>query len=168
MFSKSILSAAFVLLASSAAFAFPAVNDSVTFDGNYTQAGNAYPLTLTNSIKSFNAQTSQFLVSEVQTLAGQTQSQDSLVNQDDLISSAQVQSLIANCQAQGGALETVATQAGSFDTCRLSQQGEDGGLQTYWFANVPFGLAKYTVNGQNDDGQPYSIELALKAYTVGQ
>lgn len=168
---KSLVSSAFALLAcsfvSSAAFAYPAVNDSVVMNGSYAEQGQSAPLSLATTLKAFNASTGQFLYSESQTLGGKTSTQDSWIDQGDLVTPAQIQNLIANCQAQGGAPEALTTPAGVFNTCRITQQESDGS-QTYWFADVPFGVAQLQINGTSDQGVAYAISLTLASFTSGQ
>ncbi|RYZ76848.1 MAG: hypothetical protein EOP05_03780 [Proteobacteria bacterium] len=162
------LTPAFALsLVASEALAYPAVNDSATYQGFYTEQAQKYPVTLTNALTAFNAQTGQYQQTETQTIAGQTDTKDTWVDGGDLLTPAQVQNLITNCVAQSGSLETIKTPVGVLDTCKLSNRDGDT-TQTYWFADVPFGIARFLVDGKSDEGNAYQIALQISALVRGQ
>jgi hypothetical protein len=164
---KHLITALALTLTSSLAFAYPAVNDSVTYTGTYTEQGQTFPVTLSTSLTAYNAQAGQYQQNDVQTIAGETQTQDSWVDEGDLLGPDQVRYLIANCKQRGGTLETITSQAGVFNTCKVSQADSDT-VQTYWFADVPFGIAQINTVGKTDEGQTYTIALTLTAVTFGQ
>lgn len=164
---KNLIATLALILISPVAFAYPAVNDSASYQGVYVQDGTSLPLTLSTTLTAFDAVTGQYKQTDTQTLGGQTDSKESLVDQGDLVTPELIQNILTNCAAQGGAPEVVKTGLGPLDTCKISSKDADT-TQIYWFADVPFGIARFFVDGKNDDGSAYQIGLTLATSTRGQ
>ena len=113
------------LTLSSSAFANVVVGDSATYD--ITAGGQAHTGTLT--IVSISGDT----YSTQESIDGQaTQVSTGSVSQLN-----QLTSIVPNCANYGGTPESLATPAGTFNTCHLNAQGSD-----IYVADVPFGVAK--------------------------
>jgi hypothetical protein len=137
---KMILSALAILGFSTLALAMPAVGDTATFTGSVVSQGQTIPFQNVIALTQFNAANHQYMQSSVVTSSdGKVlDQQSSWVNETDLLTDATVTSLLANCAAQNGVLETVTVPAGTFNTCKITDQ--EGAM--YNVSNVPFGIVK--------------------------
>ncbi len=128
-----------VLLSSSGALAFPAVGDRAEYSGTETISGHSVPFQKTIELTAFDESLNQFKYVETTVQAGQqTNVEETWVDADSLISSAEVEYLLSNCSGDGSVLEKVYVKAGEFDTCKLSNSSDEYGN----IGNVPFGFVK--------------------------
>lgn len=160
---RSILSA-LVLLASSVAFAYPAVNDLAKFNGDVTMAdGKKYPMAYEMKLTQYNSSTKQYLQVNTQSVGGQTEVEQAWMNEGDLMSKAQVQEIVAKCTQYGGRFEDVVTPVGTMKTCAILQENEKSEV-TYWIGDIPFGIVKTQILDKTDK---YTINLTIESFTAG-
>lgn len=151
------LASAIVLLASTAAFAYPTVGDHVLMSGTATMNGQTAPFTLERTIKSFDSAAQQYIVSETQTIAGNAQTQDSPTAAADMLSADQVQQILSMCAMYSGTTETITVKAGTFATCKLPLTDQSGAANGFgWIGDVEFGIVKVT---GNNNGVDYVLEV---------
>ncbi|MES3037488.1 MAG: hypothetical protein V4736_06225 [Bdellovibrionota bacterium] len=152
-------------LLTSLAFAWPAVGDSSTFVAVSSVSGATSTMEVKITATAIDA-AADTLTLEMVTLAadGQTQTETQTAPLSSFQQLAQaLPMLLGNCAAVGGVVEVLKTDAGTFDTCKMT---DDSAEQTgfIWFANVPFGFVKQThtviATGATE-------ELVLKSYVNG-
>ena len=154
----SFLSSLFIFLASSAALAYPAVGDHAMMSGTVTQGGMNASVTLERSIVSSDVTTDSFAVVETQTINGQAQTSTMSSKSDEMITQQQVNGMLTYCTLSGGTLETITVPAGTFATCKVLTEDENGHQEGFvWVGDVTFGIVKITGKSQGAD---YTFELA--------
>ena len=141
---------------SSLASAYPSVKDKVTFNGVYAGgAGGHINYTQVMEITAFNAETKQYTVHAIVTVAGKDPgTQDSQLSVDEVPNTEKIKAILAHCVEAGGTPETLTVGAGTFQTCSAAQ---DRGGKIY-LADVPFGIAKQV--SIDEDGNINTLELA--------
>lgn len=167
---KWILAPAFIAtvsIASSPALAtYPAVNDSATYIGTLTIGADKLPVTMTTSLKAFNAETNEFLVVEDKTTDGKQVVKSDWVDEAELFSQLAIREMIADCANRQGVAEVLATPIGNLQTCKFVQADSES-MQTIWFADIPFGVAQINEVGMTDDGKDVEIMATVTSVTSG-
>ena len=159
---KSLLVSAAAFLVSVSALAMPAVGDQALYNLNYTVNGTVNAGTYENEITGFDAATGMFTIHTIVTMGKQVDAQDEQSN--SLLDDATVGQLIANCTAQGGALESVTLPAGAFSTCALPISGDDFSGTAWIASGVPFGIVKMVQNKNSGA----VVALDLQSFRLGQ
>ncbi len=142
-------------LLSISAFAAPKVGDTVTMEGS--MAG--IPVTIVESIISYNANTDVFVVRQSQTMGTQTQTVEQNAPSQNIMSEETGAMVVANCAAMGGSLETINVKAGAFNACKLPIDA----TSTVWVASVPFGMVR--MDATSPDG---NLSVGLSSFSRGQ
>ncbi|MGE0633541.1 MAG: hypothetical protein AB7O96_14100 [Pseudobdellovibrionaceae bacterium] len=162
---RSILTSVIVLLASSIAFAYPAVNDMSTLVGTATmQTGEKYDMSLEMKLTQFDAAQNSYFQVNTTTVAGNAQKEEAWVKASDLISADQVKNVLANCTQFGGRVEDVATKVGVFKTCAMLKEDQSQEA-TYWIGDVPFGIVKAIVTSKTEG---YTVDLTVESFQAGK
>lgn len=153
---------AFASLLASAAMAFPALKDKSVFNGIYAgAAGGQIEFVQTLELTKFDAATNKFTLSNTFAMPnGQVQSQEAEVDAAQLMDSARVQKILADCTSGGGTLGETTVTAGTYKTCQVPT--ERGG--TVWVAEVPFGFVKEIYFDEDMN----RIEVELASTVAGQ
>jgi hypothetical protein len=162
---KNLFSFLLTTVVASSAFAWPKLNDTATYDaaahlGAQTAVGTLTLLTTAIDVggDSMTVQQNTFFNNSSST--GSTSVKLSQMQQF----AQELPALIADCAHQGGTAETVATPAGTFNTCKIVDDTAD---QTgfVWYADVLFGWAKQ-VHTAKSNGEV--TEITLKSFSNGR
>jgi len=159
---KTIFVTFAALLVSASAFAMPTIGDHSVFNLSYTQQGNTMTGTLDQSITAFDSASGNYTVHSIVTLGKQNDVQDQQTNQ--LLDDATVADILANCANYQGQPQSVTVPAGTFNTCALPNNGNDGSKGTVWVGNVSFGTVKF--DQVKTDGT--HIVLELQSFQLGK
>lgn len=141
-----------------AAQAMPAVGDTANFSGQTaTGSGQLVQFTMSMQLTAFDAASQTWTEQVTTTVPGRpAQVQTKQVATSDLISDATVTQLIANCAGEGGVAETVTVPAGTYPTCRIT----DNQGAAYNVGQVPFGIVQAA--------QPSSqLSMQLQSFAAG-
>lgn len=135
--------------ASTAAFAFPALNDKGVFSGTYAKGSQDVKFVLTLELVQYDASLEKFLQRQtVETIQGQ-QTQEQWIKKDQMMSTAGVQQILNDCGGRGGKIDTVTVGQSNVQACAMPVQNGDED-SVYWIANVPFGIAKAQIKNKKD------------------
>ena len=137
--------------------AAPKVGDLAVYTGSMVVNGQSLPITVTRTIKSINADVVS--IEEIFEGGGQSSSAMSEEKLDEMLTEESAQMILDNCAAFGGVNTPVIVAFGTFNSCKVTQEGA-----VAYFAAVPFGLAK--VEGAQFENAV--INLELKSATKGQ
>jgi hypothetical protein len=129
-------------LSATVAFAYPAMNDTATFTATISNGVQTMNAIVEVTITDFNASANQYTLTQVATVQGQVQTDQSVVGADELMSQAVVLQILGNCAAAGGVDETVTVGAGTFNTCKITQTSSAGDTMMVNIADVTFGFVK--------------------------
>lgn len=151
---KTIFISLVSVLFTTAALAMPAVGDNAVYSLQISQGGQSMSGTLETTITGF-ANGSYSLESKIN-MGGQQQVQNDQRQAQEMVTDALISQIMTNCAQYGGKLESVTVPAGTFNTCALPVNPQDG-TGTTWVANVPFGLVK--VDSTDTQGQKTFGEL---------
>jgi hypothetical protein len=154
--------ATLILLFSFVSFAYPAINDSVTYNGKYTftEANFTVGFIQESAITGENKEAGKMTVHNALYLPDSSvQEEDQEVSLTELKTQAQVLQLLQNCAAAGGKSETIEVVGGTFATCHLTSESAE-----IWIGDVPFAIVKQIT--KDDKGNFMELEIAL--YTVGE
>lgn len=155
--------AAFTLFASIQAFAYPSVGDKVTWNGEFQRVdGTSYNIQITKEVVAFNKKENTWKV-KVDAVMGSEKTSD-VFESKDLYSPSQYKALLADCTNQGGVIEDLKLNIGTYKTCKISTTTEDGTLVEKWWGDIPFGVISKTTK---DSGQVAKHDPELKAVLVG-
>ena len=153
---------AFVLslaLLAGSAMATPKIGDQANFSLTISKAGQTIPGAISFELTQFDASRNQFLQHQVtQVQGGQTQTQDNWVSANDMLTDEKIDAVIANCVRAGGQNQSIQVPAGTYPTCALPINGNDGTKGVVWVAKVPLGLVRF--DSTNNDGVTVSALLA--------
>ena len=159
---KTVSSRLFIFLiafAATAAYAAPKVGDSATLEGKFSGSGTKADVTTLQKITGYNANTGVYTIEQTQTVGADSQTKEIQVKAEDLMSEETATMIVQVCESQGiGKNEKVEVAAGSFTTCRVSNDGA-----TLWVAPVPFGVVKLSTKITAG-----SVNLGLTKFTRGQ
>lgn len=154
---------ALVLLSSVFTFAYPALNDSVSYNGKYTITENNMTLGFIQDlmITDLNKETNKVKILETfYGPDGSESKQEQEADISELKTKEQILDLLANCETYGGQKQKVEVVAGQFDTCYFQDEKKN----EVWIGDVPFNIIKQV---QFDD-KANRIEVELSAFTLGQ
>lgn len=115
----------------------PSIGDTASY--NLTSpAQPGITIEIVSTLTDFDATTNEFTKLSTMTVMGNSQEQTEMVDKDELSNFDQI---ITFCESDmiKGKLETVTVPAGTFNTCKLSIQGQSVNI-----ADVPFGVVKAT------------------------
>jgi hypothetical protein len=143
------LAMAALLLSSTIAFAYPAVNDQAVFSGTQVSGPNTTPFTMTLELIQFDAANQQYLQRQTIAFGSQTQTQEQWMKTSQMLNPTAVAQIIAGCASQGGKLDSVVVGTTTLQACAMPVQNADED-STYWIADVPFGIAKAQMNSKKD------------------
>jgi hypothetical protein len=147
-----------IFLFSMISFAYPAVNDSVTYNGKYIIVENdnfTVGFIQEANITSLNKESGKFTVHNSLYLPdGSVQEEDVETASSEMKSRKQVLELLQNCQAAGGKPEVIEVVGGTFSTCHLTVEKGD-----LWIGDVPFAIVKQTE--KDDQGNIIDLEISL-------
>lgn len=139
-------------------FAYPELNDSVTYNGKYffsdkkVTVGFIQELLVTEA----NKATNKF---KIQTTFYTPDGKDSVeikeVDGSELKTKAQVQETLKDCEKVGGKLQLLTVIAGTYSTCYFMDENKN----EIWIADVPFFIAKQIE--YDEKGNRIEVELAL-------
>lgn len=152
-----------ILLSSVFSFAYPALNDSVSYNGKYTITENQMTLGFIQEllITEINKDTNKAKVQSTFYGPDGSESKDNQeVDLAEFKTKDQILELLKNCEAVGGQLQNIEVTAGKFDTCHLA----DASKTEIWVGDVPFNVVKQI---QFDD-KGNKIELELSSFVDGQ
>jgi hypothetical protein len=144
---KQLFTTSFIVLALTlagvAAEATPKVGDKAVYGvtlSNGSQTANGH---MTMEITAYDAGTDSWTIVNTTELNGNTQSQTAHQKSADMVNDALIDSMLANCEANGGKNDSVVSPAGTFPSCALpNNDGSSSG--TVWVSKVPFGFSKWT------------------------
>jgi hypothetical protein len=147
-----------------AAFAWPNVGDTTTYDLNIQSGAQSTAGVLQLQTLAIDTAKDQMTIQQIVNVGGQNNTQSQVVKFSDFQNFAQnVASVLANCTQYGGTIDPVTTPAGTFNACKVAD--DDSGQKGFiWYADVIYGWAKQ-VNTQSN-GQV--VTVTLKALTHGQ
>lgn len=149
---KSLILFVTASLVSVSAYAWPNAGNNAVYSGSYSQASQPAPTsyTVTETVVELDAAHGEITVRYQSTLDGSDQQTSGQLS--DFQKSAQnAAAFLASCETKGGQRETLTTPAGTFKTCKASD--DDGyDVHTFWYADVPFGYAKYVRTSKEGDG----------------
>lgn len=137
-FKRNFMKTAFtavLMLATTLAFATPKVGDTAKYKG--TAQGMSFEMEV--KLTAYDAASDTFTKVTTTSVMGQTDSEAETVLTDDLATDQQLQAIVTYCEVPeiGGKKEKVVVAAGTFNTCKISQEGADINM-----AVVPFGIVK--------------------------
>lgn len=152
-----------LLLISSQALAYPSVGDKVTWSGQFQRIdGTSYKIQITKEVVAFQEKENIWKV-KVDAVMGSESSSD-IFESKNLYSPSQYKALLSDCTNQGGLIEDLKLNIGTYKTCKLSTTLEDGTLVEKWWGDIPFGVISKTTK---DSGQLAKQNPALKTVLVG-
>lgn len=160
---KNLFYLVFISFLTPLALAFPKVGDVATFNGLFEGGGGgSLEFLQTLSIKSedLSGPVPLYTMVTQMVVEGRTQTQEQVLNLDDLLNLETVNQILNECASHGGTLETVTVEAGAFNSCAVDTTR--GGK--IWIANAPFGIIKNIII----DDEENRITLELKKYKFGQ
>ncbi|MEK2688377.1 hypothetical protein [Bdellovibrio sp. GT3] len=129
----------FVIFYSAIVQAYPNIGDKVTWSGNIkTATGNTSEVQITKEVIGFNSSSKLWKV-KVHTKLG-SESLSETIESADLFTPEKYKETLANCQKNGGTIETLQTTPGKYETCKLSTTNEDGTIIENWWGDIPFGI----------------------------
>lgn len=134
------------LLVSNVALAYPSLNDYASYLVVISPEGfnRSFSMLMSLEVKSFNETNKTFqVVKTVDYPNGESDDQSFDLKASDMISSAAVKGLLANCASYGGVREKVSVVAGTFDSCKVKMDES-----MVWWADVPFGKVKWEYDGE--------------------
>jgi hypothetical protein len=151
-----VLALSLSLLASFSVMSMPTVGDKATYQ--ISMSGVQFESTI--ELTAFNEATQMFTQTTTTSLMGQTTSDVEEVSIEDLNSDAELDAALSSCQSAevGGVLESVTVAAGTFDTCKITN--ESG---TVNMGKVPFGVVKMEASAE---GMPVNMEL--KSFSIAE
>jgi len=139
-------------------FAYPELNDSVTYNGKYHFQDKKVTIGFIQ----------EFLVTEVDKAANKYKIQTTFYTPDgkdsveikevdgnELKTKAQVQETLRECENVGGKLQKLTVIAGTYSTCYFMDEKKN----EIWIADVPFFIAKQVE--YDEKGNRIEVELAL-------
>ena len=125
------------------AFAYPNIGDKVTWSGEFQKVdGTSYKIQITKEVVAFNDKDKIWKV-KVEAQLGDQKTADTFETKD-LYSPQQYQNLISHCAEQGGHVEELKLNLGTFKTCRLTNTTPEGVLVEKWWGDMPFGVISKT------------------------
>lgn len=147
-----LLAIAALVLSSTMAFAYPALNDQAIYTGVYSQGPNQVQFQMELSLTQYDASNKSFLQHQVITYGTQTQVTDQWMEESQMLNPASVAQIISTCTSHGGKLESVVVGSKTLNACAVPvvNENEDS---IYWIADVPFGIAKAQMNNKKDSSQ---------------
>lgn len=161
---KNLIFFGLISCLSSMVFAFPKVGDVATFKGTFEGGGGgSLPFVQTMTLKSEDLSGAVPLYTVETSLevdGGSKETQEQVLNLDDLLTKETVDQILAECASHGGTKETVQLEAGAFLSCAV-ETGRGGKI---WISHAPFGIVKNIIIDEEEN----RITLELKKYKFGQ
>ena len=151
---KTIFMSLVSVLFAATAFAMPTMGGNAVYNVTISQGGQSMQGTLESTITAANS--GSYTVESKINLGGQSQVQNQQRSEQEMVSDALVGQILGNCAQYGGKLETVTVPAGTFNTCALPADPQDGTGFT-WVGQVAFGVVK--VDTTDTQGQKTYAEL---------
>ncbi|MBO9668464.1 MAG: hypothetical protein J7501_16820 [Bdellovibrio sp.] len=140
MFAKVAI-ASLMMAVSSFAFAYPTLGDKVEWTGAEVKLdGTSTPITVTKEVTKWDDATMMWTVKVDMTKGDQTSTKEVMTK--CLWSPESWTMMKENCVMEGGTLESVTVDAGTYDSCRMNTVSDDGSVTKKWWGDVPFGLIK--------------------------
>jgi hypothetical protein len=129
------------LLLSSIALAYPAVNDSVTFNATEVKDTETNQAVLQIHLAAYDSAKDAYQQVSSTTTKGKTTSNEEWVAASELFNKETYTQVSGNCDQFGGKIESVTVAAGTFETCAIPNEDKnESGV--YWIGDVPFGIVK--------------------------
>lgn len=136
-----------LILASSHAYAYPAVGDKVTWSGTVKNTlGESSEVRITKEVIDFNQNDKHWKV-KVQTQIGKDSSEE-IVDVAELFTHERFEEILKSCESHGGVIEDVTTNPGKYRTCKTRTITQDGVLVEKWIGDLPFGVVSKSTQEQ--------------------
>lgn len=133
-------------VASLQAFAFPQIGDSAIYRAQSTaDTGQTTTAFHTLEIIDYDLARRNYVIKQTIDAREGKSIRHYSRHENQIGSDAAFHEVIAKCELNGGVLEAVILQIGTFQTCRKSFRDQYG-WNTTWMATVPFGFVKYEEN----------------------
>ena len=163
MFSRTLVAGA-IVLASSFAFAYPAVGDKAEWDGQTKMVdGTTTPLKVTMEVTAWDPTTHMWTVKTDTTKGDQTTSET--MTTPCLPTPDTAKMMLDKCVDEGGTLEDVSVKAGTYHTCMIIMGSAEGKLTKKWYGDTPFAMVK---KWRADAADKSETELELTSVTMGK
>lgn len=162
MFTKSLLSA-FIILIATSTMAYPNVGDKVSWTGTVSNiSGNVDAVNITKEIIGHDLKKNTWKI-KVEATVGADKTSETL-ELTEMYSPDTYKKIIAECEKKGGKLEKLSAPAGTYDTCKMSMTLADGTLVERWWGDIPFGVVSKSTR---DSGKPTIAKPDLNSIIAG-
>lgn len=142
--------------------ATPALGDRAVYNVKLSKGAHSITGKVTFELTSYDKETDTWVQTSTTDFNGQKQTQTDKIASSDVLDDATIDSVITNCAARKGTLETVKTPAGDFPSCAVPISTNEA-KGTAWVSKVPFGYSKWILN--RADG--VIVDSLLESYVNG-
>lgn len=150
------------LLVAGSAMAMPSAGDLAIFDFTSTKEDEVVVGTFQRQLIAYHSDTDAFEERVSVVANGQSFSSAGQLPAKDLLTDAMLEQILSQCSAIGGSNETITVPAGTFQTCAMNSNSENGSGMV-WLGAASFGLVKSDFT--SNDG--YRTILELRDYRYG-
>lgn len=138
----------FLLLFASTTFAYPNVGDRVQWTGTINLSdGSQTPVHIIKEVIGYSEKTRRWTIQYNTKIGDHTLSR--LAEEENLHSPAQFKTILATCTTQGGKIENLKTDVGTYQTCKLSTTTPEGIVEEKWWGDIPFGVVSKSTKEYN-------------------
>lgn len=150
-----------VALGFSTAMAMPSIGDRVVYSIKQTAGAESQSVLFERKVTGMEGQNYQ--VTEVVTTPdGQSKTEVTTVAAADMVTDAQIDYVMENCQALQGTLAQQTYSFGTLNVCQVSEVNQQG-TTIVAYAKVPFALVALTAKGSDS-----TTEVMIKEMSWGQ
>jgi hypothetical protein len=153
----SLLSSLTLTSLSTSALAAPAVNDTAFYVGTLKAQGRRLALTTEVQLVQYDDVKKAFLQRSTDSCIGQSNTREEWIETDKVLTAETAAKIVANCEQEGGKLETIEVWAGTYKACAITNEDEQS-IETNWIAEVPFGIVK-AHSAAKDGSMETTVEL---------